>query len=226
MHPVIRISIFLIFTYFIVQNKPGQLILAGFILFGASLFQTKYNLALMWKMVWRLKWFYISIFILFYFSSPNNIPGVSEFYGVYVALIKITALMLIVIAVIIFIISIPRPELIVALIYLSRPLGIVGFSSDRFAVRLFLIIEFAETIPEIITNTNVTQETSKIKKIVFSLSSIVNEIYDLAENSECKKIQYDNIKLPRYYQWSYLIFTVGLFYISDIIFTQLVTSMV
>ncbi len=224
MHPVIRISVFLIFTYFIVQNKPGQLILAGFILFGACLFQTKYYLKLMGKMIWRLKWFYLSILILFYISSPNDISGVSEFYGIYVSLIKITALVLIVIAVIIFIISIPRSELIASLIYLSNPLHVFGFSSERFAVRLFLIIEFTESIPTIISTKNtVNQEKSKIKKIVSTLSNIVSQIYRLAETSDCKKIKFESIKLPRYYQWSYLVFTVGLFYISDIIFTQLVT---
>lgn len=236
MHPVIRISIFLIFTFFIIQVKPVQLLLAGFILFSASLFLDKKYVTMMWTMVWRLKWFYISIFVLFSLFTPNDITitSTASAYilgnvnsGYYFSLIKITALILIVMSVIVLVVSIPRHELIASLILLSKPLTVIGFPSERFAVRLYLIIDFVETLPSVVSFGS--QESpakmnfkSKIKHIVSSLHLVVNEVYNLAENSECKKIQYDKINLPHIYQWGYLIVCIGLFYLSEIIVTQVV----
>ncbi len=228
MHPVIRISIFLIFSYFIVQVKPGQLMLAGFILLSISIFQTKKYSSLMWNMVWRLKWFYLSIFLLFSFLTPNTITEHSGYIisglssGVSYSLYKIAALVLLVMSVIIFIVAIPRDELIIALIFLSKPLTIVGFSSERFAVRVFLIVEFVELLPTLMTAQKPSGDSdSKIKKIVSSLETVINEVYRLAETSECKVIQYDNLKLPAYYQWLYLVACILLFYISDIAYINM-----
>ena len=232
MHPVIRISLFLIFCFYIVQAKPGQLLLAGFILFSASIFQQKKYIILMWNMIWRLKWFYISIFLLFSLFTPDTFTATvdNSFYfvrwvnpGIYYSLIKVIALMLIVVAVIVFIVSIPRDKLIATLIYLSKPLAILGFSSERFAVRLYLIIDFVEDLPGLITiKKDATEPKSKITNIVTSMRQVLDEVYYLAENSECKKIQYDNIALPHFYQWGYLLITVALFYLSDRVFTNLV----
>jgi len=234
MHPVIRINIFLISTYFIVQAKPVQLMLLGFILFWTCLFLPKKIITLMWKMIWRLKWFYISIFILFSFFPPDDINIVSKTTGnlmsdltpvIYYSLTKIIALMLIVISVIVLIVSIPRQDLIASLVYLSKPLTIFGFSSERFAVRIYLIIEIVEFLPNLVsTKTEPTSNNSKIGKIVFSVHHILNEVYKQAENSECKKIQYDTIKFPDFYQWGYLLIVFGLFYFSDIIFTRMTLS--
>ncbi|VAW93052.1 hypothetical protein MNBD_GAMMA22-598 [hydrothermal vent metagenome] len=231
MHPVIRISIFLIFCYFIVQAKPGQLLLAGFILLSVSVFQAKKYSALMWNMIWRLKWFYLSIFLLFSWLTPNTIALDSENIlfglsaGVSYSLYKITVLILIVMSVILFIVAIPRDELIAAIVFLSKPLSIFGFSSEKFAVRVFLIVEFVELLPAIIASYKISNmNNSKIKKIVLSLEYVISEVYHLAENSECKKIQYDNIQLPRYYQWGYLLISIALFYISDVVYIQIFGS--
>jgi len=232
MHPVIRISLFLIFCFYIVQAKPGQLLLAGFILFSASIFQQKKYIILMWNMIWRLKWFYISIFLLFSLLTPNtftetteNLPNYISWLnpGIYYSVIKVIALMLIVVAVIVFIVSIPRDKLIATLIYLSKPLSLFGFSSERFAVRIYLIIEFVEDLPMLIKRKkDTTAYKSKITEIVTSMSHVLDEIYYRAENSECEKIQYDNMTLPHFYQWGYLLLSIVLFYLSDRIFINLV----
>jgi len=238
MHPVIRISIFFIFTFFIVQAKPGQLLLTGFILFGASYFQPRKITVLMLNMIWRLKWFYISIFILFSLFTPNEIGSFSElsnqqFDGIisvfYYPFIKIAALVLIVMSVMVLIVSIPKQELIASLIYLSKPLSIFGFSSERFAVRVYLIIEFVEILPTLI-NTSLEHGQSenninfkiKIKQIVFRLCHVVNKVYTLAESAECKIVHYEKMKLPDLYQWSYLLICIGLFYCSDILINQII----
>jgi hypothetical protein len=181
-------------------------------------------------MIWRLKWFYISIFVLFSFFTPDNITVESTSYfngwlnsGLYFSLTKIIALILIVVAVIVFIVSIPRKKLISSLIYLSKPLELFGFSSERFAVRLYLVIDFVEELPNLMTiKTSVEKNGSKITKILSSLSYVLNEIYNKAENSECKKIQYDKMTLPYFYQWSYLVITVASFYLSDKFFETIV----
>jgi len=235
MHPVIRISIFLIFTYFIIQVKPAQLLLSGFILFGASYFQAKKYTVMMWSMVWRLKWFYLSIFLLFGFLTPNDVSSfeVHDFLlgnlnsGFYFALVKIIALILIVMSVIVLIVSIPRNELISALVLLSKPFSVIGFSSERFAMRVYLIIEFTETLPSVINSHPLKKKSkpnlkAKIKHVVSSLCIIFTDVYELAENSECKKMQYDKISLPNFPQWGYLILCIGLFYFSDIVFTEMV----
>ncbi|MFV2060304.1 MAG: hypothetical protein ACC653_06430 [Gammaproteobacteria bacterium] len=131
--------------------------------------------------------------------------------------------MLLVVAVVVFIISIPRKALLTSLIYLSIPLRIFGFSSEQFAVRIYLVIDFVEELPKLINvKTDTIKYKSKISKIVSSMSLVVNEIYKLAENSECKKIRYDKMILPSFYQWGYLVISLGLFYLSDHVFTRFV----
>ncbi|AHE98649.1 hypothetical protein [Thioalkalivibrio paradoxus] len=123
---------------------PGFLVLLGFWLTGGFPWRRAAGL------VWRLKWFYLSLLVFFGWlqgpSQPDvawgamlpSLPGLGE------AAIRIAALALVVGWVAWFTTAFDRPAQIAGLLRwlnLLRPLGIRG---ERFARRLFLALDYFE----------------------------------------------------------------------------------
>lgn len=121
----------------------------------------------------RLRWFFLSIIILYFWFYPGTdlFPFMGRFSpaieGVNEAGLRITSL-LIVISYSVFLLKLtPRGEIISAIQFILSPLTYLGIDSNRFALRLGLVLS-------IVPDMNVEKTSSSDKKRR-SLSSVIDK---------------------------------------------------
>lgn len=96
-----------------------------------------------WRLVVRMKWFYLSL-LVFYGIWPSGSGGVAA--GLGEAGVRILALVLVVLLVVWLTERFPRALLVRSLGLLLRgPRGFPGSWGERFALRLFLALEYFES---------------------------------------------------------------------------------
>ncbi len=149
MHAVIKIVCFLVFaTAMVMGAKP--VLLAGFILVSSLyLFElvrgmpTQLHNVL--KMLKRLRWLFLSIFVVYLFFTPGILllPDVlwgPTQEGLTQGLLRIAVLVLIVAAVNVLMGSTGQAEFLSAVSWCLQPLAWLGLSHERLAVRISLTL--------------------------------------------------------------------------------------
>lgn len=215
MHPVIRL-IALVLLCFLVSGDNVPTLIMGLSLVAGFYVMTSLNYLYDAKqMLLKLRWFFVSITILFFWFTPGEaLFGIHSGWmptkeGVSLGLSRIFSLVLIVLAVNLFLQTTPRKELISALIWLMRPLGALGVPHQRFAVRMTLTLEAVTSVQ------NLFQEEVQGKrhkqqavggpmtKISARVANIYQRVIAKAESANCDLIEIPLPVAPPLYQWVY-----------------------
>lgn len=104
------------------------------------------------RTVWRLRFFYLSLIVLYGWISPGEpaLPALGAFSpslaGLVSALRYIAVLAVIAMTVQLLMAALSRDELVGALRWWLKPLGVLGLERDRVALRLILV---AEVLPRL-----------------------------------------------------------------------------
>ena len=153
MHAVIRLVVVVVFATALAWASPLDLLLSTVVLgvswigWGAGAWEGT------WRMMRRLRWFWLSIVIFYGWFTPGT-PllegGVPAAWwptqeGLTQGGIRLTALLLTVLAVQLMIATTPRSALVAALLYLARPFSYVGLDTTRFAARVALTLHAVPT---------------------------------------------------------------------------------
>ncbi|NOX93302.1 MAG: hypothetical protein GXP18_12885 [Gammaproteobacteria bacterium] len=149
MHAVIKIVCFLVFgAAMAVGSKP--VLLAGFVLvvllYLSELVRgVPTQLHNAWKMLKRLRWLFLSIFVVYLFLTPGVLllPDVlwgPTQEGVMQGFLRIVVLVLIIAAVNVLIGSTGQAEFLSAVSWCLQPLSWLGLSHERLAVRISLTL--------------------------------------------------------------------------------------
>jgi energy-coupling factor transporter transmembrane protein EcfT len=102
----------------------------------------------------RLRWFYLSIIILYFWFYPGTelIPWMGKYSpaleGMNEAGLRIASLLIIISYSVFFISLTPRGEIIAAIQFLLSPLTYLSINSDRFALRLGLVLSMVTEMTE------------------------------------------------------------------------------
>lgn len=147
MHPLIRLICFMIFAAFISLGE-GTVLVAGIVLLViiGCLTREKPS-AKLWIMLKRMRIFYLSILLVYLWFTPGEIivTGFTSwsptYEGLYLALERILALCLLVVAVEALLRLTPREQMLSGLYYLATPLVIVGINRNQFIVRVMLTLD-------------------------------------------------------------------------------------
>lgn len=147
MHPALRILGVFLFIPLMAHAQVAALV-AGCALAGLGLcLAGREALSRFGTMVLRLKWFFLSICLLFLWFTPGSpllpaLGGLSPVQeGLREGLGRCLVLVLAVAAVVWLLQVTPREQLLGGLLWLTRPLRALGFPQERFAVRLVLTLE-------------------------------------------------------------------------------------
>ena len=95
----------------------------------------------------QLRWFFLVIAVFYGWWTPGTLllpalgPASPTLPGMALAAQRIAALVLLIVAVQLLLITTPRGVLVGALHWWLRPLGWLGLNADRFALRLVLVLE-------------------------------------------------------------------------------------
>ncbi len=221
MHPVIRIVFLVFYILFVTWGGSVAIALASLSFFGLYICNGPKLWLKLWPMLWRLRWFFLSILFVYFSLTPGyalwvNAPAwLPTMEGLVGGIHRIIVLLLIVVAVQFFLLTIERSQLISALYWLASPFVAFGFPRERLVLRIFLVIETVENVRYLLAETGRSTQanTSKIKRIVMSVTILFQLIVNEVENSELLCVQLDLLEPPPLWQWCFpfLIFSLMLF---------------
>lgn len=155
MHAVIKIICFLIFAAAMAVGDPAVLLLGALLVAPLYLFRLSTGgrapLAPALVMLKRLRWLFLSIFVIYLFFTPGvllwpELLGGPTREGVVLGLSRIAVLVLIVAAVNVLLTSTGQDEFLAAIHWCLQPLSWLGVSHERLAVRISLTLESVSAV--------------------------------------------------------------------------------
>lgn len=147
MHPLILFVCFIVFAAFVAL---GDFYVSLFGLFVLGLFWGLFSIVptkRAWKMLLRMKLFFISILLLYVWFTPGKlvVPVMDHwsptYEGLYFGSERILALIILVMAVDSLLTYLPKEKILTALYYFFTPLDRLGFDRERFVVRTYLTLD-------------------------------------------------------------------------------------
>lgn len=149
MHPVIKIISLIIATVFLTQGGWATLALSTIVLIPFYLIDVHlWSSAI--KMLLRLKWFFLSIFLIYYYYTPE-LRSSHSFFNIISerfipGLFRISVLIIIIFSVNLFIKKTSKEDILSALLWLSSPLNVFHINIDRISLRAVLTLEYIEDL--------------------------------------------------------------------------------
>jgi len=151
MHPLIKILCFIAFAAFVSAGFV-EMILSGFGLLLAVWVVTKtFPDGKSFGMLRRMKIFFISISIIYIWFTPGELifPVLDEwsptYEGFILALLRISALCVLVLGVTTLLKLTPKEELICGLYYFSYPFSMLGLNRKKLIARIILTFDIASS---------------------------------------------------------------------------------
>ena len=151
----------------------------------------------------RLRWFYLSILILYLWFYPGMelFPWMGRFSpvleGMNMAGLRITSLLIIISYSVFFISLTPRGEIISAIQFLLRPLNYLGINSDRFSLRLGLVLSMVTEMTEkqnlVVNKVN----PDSLTEILDSAAVMVNQADNDEFESSVREVMATEMQRPR-----------------------------
>ena len=233
MHPAIKIVNLVIVSIFLTQGGWSTLLLTGALLLPFYIVQID-----LWrpaiKMIFRLKWFFISILLIYYIYAPdiaqstqtiiNQISGQAA-----PGFFRISVLVFILFSVNLFIRTTSKEEILSALLWLFLPLKFVNINIERLSLRAILTLEYIEVLSRRLTeykkiksfqaprNSNVAFYAKKklaFLHLIKDSGIILREILEEAETTSGKSYTIDCLESPKLIQFVLPLVLCLLFYAS------------
>lgn len=224
MHPLIRIVCFLVFSAGLAFGGGAELACGGVLLAGAYLATSPRLFAPALTMIYRMRWFLLSLFIVYGWFTPGQ-PLVgsegarfAELWptreGALAGLLRAALLMAIVAGANLLLRTTSREELLAAVYGLSRPLGWCGISRERIAVRMVLVIEALDPVRRIVTERLAAVEggLADLRAAGRFASGVMQRVVQGAEAVAGGTVQLFGAGAPPPLQWLYPALLGGLFF--------------
>lgn len=185
-----------------------------------------------WTMLKRMRWLFLSIFIVYLWFTPGHeilpvFQTISPTYeGLKLGLFRVYSLFLIVIGVNLLVRSIPRQDLICAILWLLKPFRIIGLPYERLAIRIALTFDFVGeaqtmfrstpiTIPEVMLDDDSVKHIyyphwisvilKRLARIGDSAVLLFQNVLDKAAATECHNVNVPENNQPPVHQWFYVL---------------------
>ncbi|MDO9050205.1 MAG: CbiQ family ECF transporter T component [Methylotenera sp.] len=147
MHPIIKILSFILTLLLMnfLSNSLLHLLFIGVCMIAMSLQMRSFT-----RVVMRMRWLFISILVIYGLGTPGElIPHIPldfapTFDGLQLGLLHIERITIALATLNILFITGSKQDIILGLYILLSPLKYVGLNIEKFAVRLFLTLEYVE----------------------------------------------------------------------------------
>lgn len=219
--------LFLIFSGFVAYGQLQQMLLAGALLL--LLYLGRWTcLQSSWRMLKRMRWLFISIFILYLGFTPGTLilpqwPAVSpSVEGLELGCIRVAALILVVMAVNLLLQYLSREELVSAVLWLLYPVRNF-IDNEKLAVRISLTMELLAQVSMINTlllkeegeldtqnNSAKTTITQRMNNMSRRVSQLFETVIEKAESMPVQQIELPEKNNPPWLQWLYPLALLGL----------------
>lgn len=217
-HPVVRIISFLIFTLFLALGGLSQLAVAAVILVALYSMTVRSCFVNAWMMVRRLRWLFLSIVVIYAWLTPGQpllggAASVSSWLptreGVLMGTHRLVVLIMMVLSAQWLLWATSRNQLVSALYWLAMPLVVTGFSRERFAVRMVLVLSAIEQVQARINEAlaQVSLERGNLTAAVAAM--LVSDVVQQAERESCHLIEIELENAPAPLQWLWPLLLTG-----------------
>jgi len=206
MHPAIRLLAVVLITGFAATAKPVVLCGIGICLLVAQFSLANVSFQLVLRTIWRLRFFYISILIIYgWLGTPGSLEQVSfapQVSGLYEGLLRIVALSVMAWAVSLFLQSTLRDDIVNALLWWLRPLSVFGRFDLKLAVRLTLVLQVFESLSEDLKETSIRKQDNKtLSAWLTGMADVFINVLLKAEKTEASVITLQTLSVPGIFQW-------------------------
>lgn len=159
LHPAIRIILLIVLATGVAVGSPAHLFVFAILVVLVYLFQRPAPWRSAGRMLRRLRWFFVSLLVLFFWFTPGDpllfADAVGSRWlptreGVIEGTIRISALVVIVLAVNLILATTPREQLLAGLLWLAAPLEKLGADRERFALRVALVLDAVPKVQELL----------------------------------------------------------------------------
>ncbi|MBU1192813.1 MAG: energy-coupling factor transporter transmembrane protein EcfT [Gammaproteobacteria bacterium] len=199
--PSVRILSLLVLATGLASGHPRVLVAGAVILLLAGALALKHHAEVEWsglmRMLRRVRWLLLAMLILYGWFTPGAalLPSLGDWspslVGLQQGLLRVAALLAIVIAVYLLLVTTPRGDLVGGLLWFGRPLRRLGVDDHRFAVRLVLALE---AVPQVQGLARAALETdagaSRLQRLNQASSRVLQAVLERAE------AQHGDIQVP------------------------------
>lgn len=209
-HPTIRILMLMVFAMLICRADVLHLLLAGLVLIAIYARMEFAAIRTAMVMVMRMRWFFLSLLLIYGWLSPDPISGQSIHWGwpgsegLAAGCRQIFALILVMLAVNLLLVGSRREELLQAIYWLAWPLAWLGLSRTRLALRLVLVLDRVAIVREQADQVLVEKQPGAQGRwagIVSAATRVITRTLEKADNMANEEIIFQPLAAPPWYQW-------------------------
>jgi energy-coupling factor transport system permease protein len=217
-HPLIRVSCFLVFAALLAVGGSSRLwVAAALIAVISHFFLPRSVLRSALAMSRRLRWLFLSLLIVYGWFSPGDpvwqapdaVPWLSALLpgleGLQAGLARALALVLIVFAVRVLLFACTREELMAAVYGLALPLAAFGLARERLALRMVLVMDAVEETRALVGERLALRAggVPRLRAIGDFAAGLIREIGDRSGRRAGEPVELVLAGAPPPWQWIY-----------------------
>ncbi len=226
MHSVIKIILFLIYAAAVAFGGVTILLAGAVLVLALYLPGPRERLLLALRMLRRMRWFFLSIALVYLLFTPGQLlfsawPWGPTVEGLAGGGQRIASLVLIVFAVNLLLRTTLRPALISAILWCLMPLAWVGLPRERLAVRIALTLDAVDSVQVIYRHRPRDDEPpadirpaslkARLWRIGATAQRLVVAVIEQAESAPAVAIEVPKPSNPPLGQWLYPLLLAALF---------------
>lgn len=182
------------------QGWPGLLLFVAPL--GALFFQWPHHGRQILLLARKLRWFFLSIVILYFWFYPGMdlLPSLGRFSpsveGVNQAALRISSLLVVISYSGFLLLLTPRDDLVSGIQFLLSPLGLIGIDSQRFALRLGLVLSIVPQMSEQLHLPGEKKKINNVSELIDRAADMIKSASEQANHFELNDTVNINIEQP------------------------------
>jgi energy-coupling factor transport system permease protein len=155
----------------------------------------------------RLRWFYLSILLLFGWFTPGQALWSAAgflsptYEGLLLGMGRASILAVVVGAVVWLLERSSREDLVSGLLWLTAPLQCLGFPRERFAVRLALVLETVPQVQPLVAEARQSREGADRQQWAARARGLFEQVLERAESAPCEPLEIREGSPPGVRHW-------------------------
>lgn len=202
-HPVTVITSFLVTVVALAFPYLSTLLFAAVLLAVAYAHCGWGRLRSAVVMVKRMRWFLISIMVIYCWLTPGDtiveVRSLSSWLPTWQGVVdgtgRVVALLLVITSVNLLLRILSRDELLTAIVYLARPLRIVGVQPEVVALRITLVIDAVGDVQRVVASH--LPEKGAIPFRPATIGVLAAQVFDAVLQQSEKRVQ-EQVELPEF----------------------------
>jgi len=209
LHPLIRVFIFLVFAVLVAHADLVAIFVAAVVLSLVYALVDRSCLTSAWKMVFRIRWIFLSLFLIYAWFTPSDVSASSasawlpSAAGMVNGLIHVMSLLMIVLAVNLLLSFTAKTDLMLALRWMVTPLAVLGVSRDRVALRMMLVMDTVAGVQVLVGDA--LKEIHETRFTLVKIGAVTGEVFqrvlNKADQQEEQTIVLQPLCAPPFWQW-------------------------